>query len=157
MQARSEGRDRDAPGGRRRAERARRTWAGAVLVAGAIAIAGGCSAEDVTGQPEDISTLVHVDAASRCTHDSGSDTAQFHVVLKNTGGDDRTVSVTPVRRFSDGRDVGTSVEGFRMTVPGMDSAEHDLTVDAVSDDLTGCAVRLDGGDAAEIEVADAAG
>jgi len=64
------------------------------------------------------------------------------------------VSVTPVRRFSDGGAVGTSIVGFEVTVHGMGEESRDMTMDNVSDDLIGCAVRIDGEDAIEISLQD---
>jgi len=116
-------------------------------------VASGCDSEDVTGAPKGIGDLVHViPAQSRCVHDAGADTAHFYVGLRNTGGDGRTVHVTPVRRFSDGPDVGTSIDEFPVTVAGKTDAKGDLEVTGVSDDLAGCLVRIDGGDPIEIAV-----
>lgn len=79
----------------------------------------GCSSAGVTGEPEEIETLVEVvPGGSRCVHDSEGDSARFEVRLRNTGEEERTVTVTPVRRFADGDDVGSSLDGFRVTVPG---------------------------------------
>ena len=114
-------------------------------------LASGCDSEDVTGAPKDIGDLVHViPAKSHCDHDPGNDTVHFYVGLRNTGGDDRTVHITPVRRFSDGPDVGTSIDEFPVTVAGNTDAEGDLEVTGVSDNLAGCSVRIDSGDPIKI-------
>lgn len=112
----------------------------------------GCSSDDVTGEPEEIETLVEVvPGGSRCVHDSEGDSARFEVRLRNTGEEERTVTVTPVRRFADGDDVGSSLDGFRVTVPGDGEGEGDITVD-VSDALEACLVRLDSGEATEVDL-----
>ena len=132
---------------------ARRIAGLAIAIAAVLALGSACSSEDVTGEPEDIGTLIHVvPEGSRCIHDEDADTVRFDVRLSNTGGDERTVSVTPVRRFSDGQEVGTSVEGFEVTVPGDGVADHGITVDNVSDDLVDCFVRVDEGDPIEVEL-----
>ncbi len=104
-----------------------------------------CSSEDITGEPEDIERLVHVvPEGSGCVHDPDADSARFDIRLSNTGDDERIVTVTPVRRFAD-RDVGTSIDGFEVTVPGGGEADGGILVDGVADDLTDCLVSLDGG------------
>jgi hypothetical protein len=116
-------------------------------------LSAGCGSEDVTGEPEDIETLVQVvREGSRCIHDPESGDARFEVILRNTGEDERTVAVTPVRRFSGGEEVGSSIEGFEVTVPGNGEAGGVGVVDDVADDLTACLVRLDGGDAIEVDL-----
>ena len=113
---------------------------------------GGLRLEDVTGEPEDIETLVQVvPEGSRCIHDRESDDARFEVNLRNTG-DERTVTVTPVRRFSGGDEVGASIEGFEVTVPGNGEEAGAILVDDVADDLTACLVRLDGGEPIEVDM-----
>lgn len=126
----------------------------ALIAATACACAAlvGCSSDDVTGEPEDIETLIEVvPEGSRCVYDRDDGTARFEVRLRNTGEDERTVTVTPVRRFDDDDDVGSSLDGFKVTVPGNDEGEGDITVD-VSDDLSACLVRIDSGEATEIEL-----
>jgi hypothetical protein len=133
-------------------------WPPAIAILWAVtacagALAAGCSSEDVTGEPEDIETLVQVvPEGSRCVHDREADDARFEVNLRNTGEDERTVTVTPVRRFSDGDQVGSSIEGFKVTVPGNGEARGGILVDDVSDGLTACLIRLDGGDAIEVDL-----
>ncbi len=115
-----------------------------------------CSPEDVTGEPEDIGALIHViPEGSRCVYDRDAGTARFDVRLSNTGEDERVVTVTPVRRFDD-RDVGTSLDGFKVTVPGDGEADGGVLVDGVSDDLTDCLVTLDGGSPVRVDLQDAA-
>ena len=131
----------------------------ALRVAAALACVGalltGCSSEDITGEPEDIETLIHVvPEGSRCVHDRDADTARFDVRLRNTGEDERIVTVTPVRRFAD-RDVDTSLDGFEVTVPGDGEASGGTLVDGVSDDLKDCLVRLDGGPPIQVDLQDA--
>ena len=121
-------------------------------IACACAVLAGCSSDDVTGEPEEIETLVEVvPEDSRCVHDRDGDEARFEVRLRNTGEDERTVTVTPVRRFADGDDVGSSLDGFKVTVPGNDEGEGDITVE-VSDDLAACLVRIDSGEATEVDL-----
>ena len=116
-------------------------------------LSAGCGSEDVTGEPEDIETLVQVvPEGSRCIHDRESDDARFEVNLRNTGEDERTVTVTPVRRFSGGDEVGSSIEGFEVTVPGNGEEAGAILVDDVADDLTACLVRLDGGEPIEVDM-----
>ena len=130
----------------------------AVIAAAGLLGLAACDSEDVTGEPEDIGKLIHViPSGSRCVHDAGADSVHFYVALRNTGGDERTVQITPVRRFSDGEDVGSSIDGFSMKVPGKDDAEGDLEVDGVSDDLTGCLVQIDSGDPVQIAIQQQAG
>jgi len=136
--------------------RQRRSAPAALLAAAALtgAIVAGCSSEDVTGEPEDIGTLVEVvPEGSRCVHDRDDDAAHFEVRLRNTGEDERTVTVTPVRRFADGDEVSTPLDEFKMAVPGHGEDDDDVIVDNVSDDLVACFVRLDGGDPIEVELA----
>ena len=119
-------------------------------IACACAALAGCSSDDVTGEPEEIETLVEVvPEDSRCVHDRDEGAARFEVRLRNTGEDERTVTVTPVRRFADGDDVGSSLDGFKVTVPGNGEGEGDITVE-VSDDLSACLVRIDSGEATEV-------
>ena len=92
-----------------------------------------------------------VPEGSRCIHDRESDDARFEVSLRNTGEDERTVTVTPVRRFSGGDEVGSSIEGFEVTVPGNGEEAGAILVNDVADDLTACLVRLDGGEPIEVE------
>jgi hypothetical protein len=142
-----------AIGGMRPADRprARATTLIAVIACG-FAAGAGCSSDDVTGEPEEIETLIEVvPEDSRCVHDRDGDEARFEVRLRNTGEDERTVTVTPVRRFADGDDVGSSLDGFKVTVPGNGEAEGDITVE-VSDDLSACLVRIDSGEATEVEL-----
>jgi hypothetical protein len=131
----------------------------ALRVAAALACVGalltGCSSEDITGEPEDIEALIRVvPEGSRCVHDRDADTARFDVRLRNTGEDERIVTVTPVRRFAD-RDVGTSLDGFEVTVPGDGEDGGGTLLDGVSDDLMDCLVRLDGGPPIQVDLQDA--
>lgn len=117
------------------------------------ALAAGCSSDDVTGEPEDIGTLVEVvPEGSRCIHDPETGEARFEVRLRNTGGEERTVAVTPVRRFGDGDEVGTSLEAFEVTVPGDGEEDGDIVLDDLPDDLEACFVRLDDGDEIELDL-----
>jgi hypothetical protein len=115
----------------------------------ALALLAGCSSSDITGEPEDIGTLVQVVASgSHCIADGGD--AILHVTLENTGEDERTVNVSPVLRDDDGTTTASPLEAVEVTVSGGDEASADATVDAPPDDLAGCAVSLDGGDPVEI-------
>lgn len=129
---------------------------GAVLCAGVVVLAG-CSAGNITGEPEDIGTLIHVDTErSNCTLGSGGDSITFHVTLKNTGGDDRTVSVTPRLRSDSGEEVGSTLDGFELTVAGDSEAERDAIMERVPDHVTSCFVQIDSGDDIQV-TADLAG
>jgi archaellum component FlaG (FlaF/FlaG flagellin family) len=115
--------------------------AGAVLVLAALA---GCSSEDVTGEPEDIGTLVQVlGDGSECVDDPEAGEVTFRFHLANSGGDERTVTVTPVMVAVGGERVGSALESLKITVPGNGEADGELTVDAAPDDLEGCSVRID--------------
>jgi hypothetical protein len=113
------------------------------LACGAVA----CSAEDVTGAPEHIGTLVHVVAAgSSCSRSSPDGDVTVHVRLSNADDDQHTVSITPRLRAADGDETGTSLEGFEVTVPGHGTAEGEGVVDHAPGDLARCFVEIDGGD-----------
>jgi hypothetical protein len=115
----------------------------------ALALLAGCSSNDVTGEPEDIGTLVRVVASrSHCMADGGD--AILHVTLENTGDDERTVNVSPVLRDDDGTATASPLESVDVTVSGGDEASAEATVDTPPDHLDGCAVSLDGGDPVEI-------
>lgn len=129
-----------------------RLAAAIAAIACGCALVAGCSSDDVTGEPEDIGTLIEVvPEGSRCVHDRGGDEARFEVRLRNTGEDERMVTVTPVRRFADEDDIGSTLDGFPVTVPGGGEGEGDITVN-VPDDLTACLVRIDSGEAIEVDL-----
>ena len=133
----------------------RRRWALAALAAVAC-ITGACSSEDVTGEPEHIEDLIHVDAGgSSCTLDAGSDEVAFHVRVRNTGGDERTVSITPRLRDASGDERGDSLDAFKVTVPGHGEADGDGLLERAPDDLAACLVQIDSGD--DIRIARAPG
>jgi hypothetical protein len=115
-----------------------------------LAFAGGavaCSAEDVTGAPEDIGSLVHVvSSGSSCSRATPDGDLTVHLRLSNSDDDQHTVSITPRLRAADGDETGTSLEGFEVTVPGHGTAEGEGVVDHAPGDLARCFVRIDGGD-----------
>jgi hypothetical protein len=127
----------------------------AALIALVVALLGvvlvGCSSEDVTGEPEDIGTLVHVASGSECTQEAGGGEVTFRVRLENTGGDERTVTVIPRLRGGDGTESGDPLEGFEVTVGGGATAEGQGVIDNPPDDLESCFVQIDGGDDIPIE------
>ena len=135
--------------------RCARACALAILAAG-VCLAGACSSEDVTGEPEDIGTLVHVDAGgSSCVLDPGAGEVAFHVLLRNTGEDERTVTVTPRLRDASGDERGDSLDSFKVTVPGDGQADGDGLLERAPDDLAACFVQIDSGE--DIRIARAPG
>ena len=137
------------------ARRRMRAWALAAL-AGVACLTVACSSEDVTGEPEDIGDLVHVMAdGSSCSPDAGADEVAFHVRLRNTGEDERTVAVTPRLRDASGDERGDTLDAFEVTVPGYGEAEGDGLLEGAPDDLAGCFVQIDSGD--DIRIARAPG
>ena len=115
----------------------------------ALALLAGCSSSDVTGEPEEIRTLVKVVASgSHCIAHGGD--VILHVTLENTGDDERTVNLSPVLQDDDGTTTASPLESVDVTVSGGDEASADATVDTPPDHLAGCAVSLDGGDPVEI-------
>ena len=117
---------------------------------------GRVSSEDVTGEPENIEELIHVDAGgSSCTLDTGSDEVAFHIRLRNTGEDERTVTITPRLRDAAGDERGDSLDGFKITVPGDGEAEGDGLLERAPEDLAACFVQIDSGD--DIRIARAPG
>jgi hypothetical protein len=135
-----------------------RTLAAALVAAAVLGAAAGCSSEDVTGEPEDIRTLVEVVGdASECVHDPDADEVGLRLLLRNSGEDDRTVRVTPVLAEADGDETERSLESAGVAVPGDGQAEARLVLDAAPDDLSGCAVRVDGGDPVPVALRQAVG
>ncbi len=127
--------------------RRRRRAAGVAILAALLAVAlGGCSSEDVTGEPQDIGTLVHVASGSECARESPGDEVTFHVRLENTGEDERTVMVIPRLRGRDGGESGDPLEGFEVTVGGNATAEGEGVIDNPPDDLESCFVQIDAGE-----------
>ena len=109
----------------------------------------GCSPSDITGEPEDIETLVQVVASgSHCIADGGD--AILHVTLENTGEDERTVNVNPALRDDDGTTTESPLEAVEVTVSGATRRPPTRRLTPLADHLAGCAVSLDGGDPVEI-------
>lgn len=129
----------------------------AVLLAALSVIAlSSCTAEDVTGEPQDIRTLIHLDAgASGCDRSADGDLT-FRVVLANSGEDERRVTITPVMTDREGDARESSLESFPVTVPGHDDGSGELQMDAApgAADLTACAVRIDGHDPEPVPMRD---
>ena len=112
-----------------------------------------CQSEDVTGEPEDIRTLVHlVSDQSGCDRSADGDLT-FRVRLSNTGEDERTVTITPVTTDSTGDEQESSLDSFKVTVPGHDEAAGELLLDSApgADDLASCAIKIDGHDPEPVE------
>jgi hypothetical protein len=126
--------------------RLRRAAGLAILAALVVVALGGCSSEDVTGEPQDIGALVHVAPGSECAQESAGDEVTFRVRLDNTGEDERTVMVIPRLRGRDGSERGDPLEGFEVTVDGNGAAEGEGVIDNPPDDLESCFVQIDGGD-----------
>lgn len=123
------------------------TLTAALAAAAVLGAVAGCSSEDVTGEPEDIRALVEVvGASSECVHDPDADEVGLRLLLRNSGEDDRTVRVTPVLSEADGDATERSLDSAGVAVPGDGEEEARLVLDAAPDDLSGCAVRVDGGD-----------
>jgi hypothetical protein len=127
----------------------------AAAVLGAVA---GCSSEDVTGEPEDIRTLVEVvRESSECAHDPDTDEVALRVLVRNDGEDDRTVRLTPMLSEADGDETERSLDSAGVAVPGDGREEARLVLDSAPDDLSGCAVRLDGGEPVPVTLRRAVG
>jgi hypothetical protein len=124
-----------------------RLVAACALLAASVGATAACSAEDVTGAPEDIGSIVRVDsAASRCSQDSDGGDVTFTVRLRNTGGDDHTVTITPRLRASDGEEIGDVLDGFKVTVAGHGETDGQGIVDHPPAHVESCFVQVDGGD-----------
>lgn len=127
----------------------RRAGAGLAALACAAGLASGC-ADAVTGGSDDAADEVRVVAeGSRCVHDRDMDDARFEVTLRNTGDEERTVRVTPLRR-SEGREVGDALQSFVVSVPAGGEEDADYLVERAPDDLAACLVMIDDGDPVEI-------
>jgi hypothetical protein len=118
-----------------------------LLLVASVGATAACSAEDVTGAPEDIGSIVRVDSgASRCSQESDDGDVTFTVHLRNAGGDDHTVTITPRLRASDGVEIGSPLDGFKVTVAGHSETDGQGIVDHPPAHVESCFVQVDGGD-----------
>jgi len=128
----------------------------AALAVFAVGVAIGCGADDGGGSgdgssgdategPEGIS-VVRGKQRSFCLHDLIVGKIDVYVTLRNKSGEARSVSITPVRYYSDGTDNRSALDTFTLDVPARGQKGGFVVLDVDADHLlTDCAVQLDGG------------